>query len=192
MQANLVDRPLKPAIFHLYVSDLVGIGVSCLPMLPEPPEDDAVSEMVDGIFKAPLRRQSGLILDFFRTLTACAEVGDIDNAQLAHQVAEYISTHYSDSDLSLTSIAEALSINPSVLSTTFKQQMGKNLSTWLEDVRIKEAQRLLRTTDWTINRISEEVGYLSASTFCRAFRRNTGQNTSAYKAQTELIAKENK
>ena len=45
--------------------------------------------------------------------------------------------------------------------------------------------RLLRTTDWTINQISEAVGYLSASTFCRAFRRNTGYNTSTYKNMVE-------
>lgn len=74
------------------------------------------------------------------------------------------------------------SINPSTLSTIFKQQTGKNISSYIEDIRIKEAMRLLRTTDWTINQISEAVGYLTASTFCRAFRRNTGYNTSTYKS----------
>ena len=190
IQANLVDRPLKPTIFRLFISDLVSTGVSCLPLLPNPPEDDGVSEMIDGISKASLRRQPELILAFFRTLTACAEAADGEYKLLVRQVMDYIAANYADSSLSLTSIAEAFSMNPSVLSTTFKQQTGKNLSAWLEDVRIKEAQRLLRTTDWTINRISEEVGYLSASTFCRAFRRNTGKNTSTYKAQTDLNPKE--
>ena len=190
IQANLVDRPLKPTIFRLFISDLVSTGVSCLPLLPNPPEDDGVSEMIDGISKASLRRQPELILAFFRTLTACAEAADGEYKLLVRQVMDYIAANYADSSLSLTSIAEAFSMNPSVLSTTFKQQTGKNLSAWLEDVRIKEAQRLLRTTDWTSNRISEEVGDLSASTFCRAFRRNTGKNTSTYKAQTDLNPKE--
>ena len=60
---------------------------------------------------------------------------------------------------------------------------------WLVDNRgqsIREAQHLLRTTNWTINRIAEETGHLSASSFCRAFRRNTGQNTSTYKALAEM------
>ena len=70
----------------------------------------------------------------------------------------------------------------STLSTIFKQQTGKNISSYIEDIRIKEAMRLLRTTDWTINQISEAIGYLTVSTFCRAFRRNTGYNTSTYKS----------
>ena len=76
-------------------------------------------------------------------------------------------------------------MNASVLSTMFKQQTNKNLSAYLEDLRIQEAQRLLRTTNWTINRIAEEVGYLSANSFCRAFRRNTGYNTSTYRSLSD-------
>jgi AraC-like DNA-binding protein len=84
----------------------------------------------------------------------------------------------------LLSIAEAFGVNASILSTSFKQQTGKNLSTYLENLRIQEAQRLLRTTNMTINRISQEVGYQSANSFCRAFRRSTGHNASSFKSMT--------
>ena len=56
---------------------------------------------------------------------------------------------------------------------------------YAEDLRILEAQHLLRTTNLTINQIAEKVGYPSANTFCRAFRRNTGYNTSTYKAMLQ-------
>ena len=181
-QTNLVDRPLKPAIIRLFISDLLSAGVGCLPLLPKVPENDDVNERINAITTASVRNQPRMIQDFFRLLTDCAEPEAGDEATLIRQVTDYLGANYADSNLSLASISEHFSVNASVLSTTFKQQMGKNLSAYLEDIRIREAQRLLRTTDWTVNRIAEAVGYLSASTFCRAFRRNTGQNTSTFKA----------
>ena len=184
-QANLLERALKPAVVGLFVSDLVSSGINCLPLLPHPLGDDDVNERAMAIINAPLLRKREMILDFFCELTRCADVPQGDASQVIRQGSAYIASHYSESGLSLTSIAGAFTMNASVLSTMFKQQTGKNLSTYLEDMRISEAKRLLRTTDWTINRIAEAVGYLSANTFCRAFRRNTGKNASAYRAMAE-------
>lgn len=179
---NLVEHPVQPAIFRLFVSELLSTAVSCVPLLSQGIDEDDLAERIVAITNAPAKRQCAMLMDFFQLLTSWAEGNQCKNACQISQVVQYMETNFRDNSLSLTSIAEAFDLNASVLSTTFKQQTGKNLSAYLEDLRIREAQRLLRTTNWTINRIAEEIGYLSASSFCRAFRRNTGQNTSTYKA----------
>lgn len=179
---NLVERPLQPSIFRLFISELLTTAVGCLPMLSLSMSDEELNDQLSTIQNAHISRQLSLMQEFFHTLTACAEHLPEGNGRQMREVVDYISTHFRDNTLSLTSIAEDFSLNASALSTSFKQYTGKNLSAYLEDMRIQEAQRLLRTTDWTINRIAEEVGYLSANSFCRAFRRNTGQNTSSYKS----------
>lgn len=185
IHVNLVERPAQPAIFRLFVSELLSTAVSCVPLLSLGIDEEDLLERIVAITNAPAKRQCALLMDFFQLLTSCAESNQCKNASQISQVVQYIETNYRDSSLSLTSIAEAFDLNASVLSTTFKQRTGKNLSAYLEDLRIREAQRLLRTTNWTITRIAEEIGYLSASSFCRAFRRNTGQNTSTYKSLAE-------
>lgn len=162
-QVNLVERPVRPAIFRLFVSELLSTAVGCMPLLPQGIAEEELHEHIVSITTAPAKHQCELLLDFFRLLTSCAESSQNDTVNQIQQVVNYIGTHYKESNLSLTSIAEEFSLNASVLSTMFKQQTNKNLSTYLEDLRIQEAQRLLRTTNWTINRIAEEVGYLSAN-----------------------------
>ena len=184
-QVNLVERPVRPAIFRLFVSELLSTAVGCMPLLSQGIAEEELHEHIISITNAPAKHQCELLLDFFRLLTSCAESSQNDTVNQIRQVVNYIGNHYRESNLSLTSIAEKFSLNASMLSTMFKQQTNKNLSTYLEDLRIQEAQRLLRTTSWTINHIAEEVGYLSANSFCRAFRRNTGYNTSTYRSLSE-------
>ena len=187
-QVNFVERPITPAVGRLFISELLSTAVNCLPLLRNRTElgDEKCNEYLTAIHEASPKRQFGLLRDFYHVLTRSAEFTRQEGgAEQIAQVIDYLNGHFRDSDLSLASIADTFALNASVLSTSFKQQTGKNLSAYLEDLRIQEAQRLLRTTDMTINRIAEEVGYLSANTFCRAFRRNTGYNTSTYKTMNE-------
>lgn len=183
---NLVEHPVQPAIFRLFVSELLSTAVSCVPLLSRGIDEEDLAERIVAITNAPAKCQCALLTDFLQLLTSCAESNQCKTAGQINQVKQYIEANFRDSSLSLASIAEIFSLNPSVLSTAFKQQTGKNLSSYLEELRIREAQHLLRTTSWTINRIAEETGYLSASSFCRAFRRCTGQNTSTYRALAEM------
>ena len=150
------------------------------------PSDEAIMERIEKIGVAQPQEQQTLIYRLFSDLARSAKEGSGEaGKQLIQQVTQYLKTHFQECDLSLSGISECFGVNISSLSTAFKQQTGKNLSSYVEDLRILEAQHLLRTTNLTINQIAEKVGYPSANTFCRAFRRNTGYNTSTYKAMLQ-------
>lgn len=101
----------------------------------------------------------------------------------AHQVARYIRENY-DKPLSLASISEQFYISPWYLSRVFRQATGMRLTEYLNNVRIKEAQRLLRKTSMSVTDIAAQVGYGSHTHFGRIFRRIMGTSPLKYRRQS--------
>lgn len=72
-------------------------------------------------------------------------------------------------------MGEALHISPYYLSHVFKQMSGYSPVQYLLRRRIGEAQTLLITTDLSITRIAEMVGYDTQSYFNLRFTKNGRQ-----------------
>lgn len=110
-----------------------------------------------------------------------------DASALTSSIASYIDINYGDKNLSLTSVADIFNISEPYLSSIFKQSLGINFSTYMEGVRIDKAKELLKNTKLSIGDISENVGYCSANSFCRAFKRVTGISASEYRKKINVI-----
>ncbi|MBR1909485.1 MAG: response regulator, partial [Lachnospiraceae bacterium] len=67
--------------------------------------------------------------------------------KFAADARQYIADHYSESKLSVDEICSHLGVGTSYFSSVFKKEMGKSFVTYLTEVRMNEAQRLLDTTD---------------------------------------------
>lgn len=72
---------------------------------------------------------------------------------------------------SLESISTQFHISKFYFARLFKEITGLTFIDYLNIIRLKAAQKLLTTTDFSISRISNEVGYSDASYFCRVFKR---------------------
>ncbi|MBR2562605.1 MAG: helix-turn-helix transcriptional regulator, partial [Eubacterium sp.] len=72
-------------------------------------------------------------------------------------------------------------LNPSYLSTLFKQVTGQTFKEYLNHVRIQEAQRLLTHTDYPIMEISIACGFSDQSYFTKVFRKYTGLTPRQYR-----------
>ena len=92
---------------------------------------------------------------------------------LGRRIKEYIDNHYME-PITLQSMGEALHISPYYLSHVFKQMSGYSPVQYLLRRRIGEAQTLLITTDLSITRIAEMVGYDTQSYFNLQFTKNVG------------------
>lgn len=93
----------------------------------------------------------------------------------------YIHQNYHRSDISLQEVAEAVSLSQSYLSSQFKARTRVNYMGYLTKVRLEEAQKLLRTTDWSINQIAEAVGYPNVTNFYRHFKKHTAMTPAMYR-----------
>lgn len=95
-------------------------------------------------------------------------------SKLIHRIMNYINENYSDANLGLGMIATNFNISEGYVSSLFKEQAGINFTEYVETQRIDKACELLKTTNLSINDISEKVGYNSVQSFRRAFKRLHG------------------
>ena len=93
--------------------------------------------------------------------------------RLLNHVTAYIDNHLGD-DLSLTRLAQVGGFNASYLSRLFKQITGQGPSEYILRKRMDLAKRLLAETNDRIQDIAAKTGYLSAHSFTRTFRTETG------------------
>ncbi|ACT01801.1 helix-turn-helix domain-containing protein [Paenibacillus sp. JDR-2] len=107
------------------------------------------------------------------------------HTRIIEAIKTYISSHFSDSDLTLYRVAEAVERPEKYISQLFKEVTGSNLSDYLEQVRMENAIALLRENRYTVDEISSRVGYNSSHSFRRAFKRVTGVSPSSYRQTVE-------
>ena len=106
-------------------------------------------------------------------------------AKIVEQSKEYIQTHYANPNLNGAMLAEHFGVNYTYMSSAFKKHTGEGMLNYINNVRVKKAAELLRTTDRTVKQIAEDTGYTSERTFSRAFVNIMGVTPGAYKKNTE-------
>lgn len=85
------------------------------------------------------------------------------------EIVRYINTHYTE-PLTIPQISELFYISPYYLSRIFKETTGFTLVEYINNVRVKEAQRLLREKKLKVIQIVELAGFGSVAHFNRIFR----------------------
>lgn len=103
------------------------------------------------------------------------------NAEMYIEKAKsYIKHHFMD-DITLDTLAGELNLSTSYLSALFKEVMQVNYSKYLTGVRMEEAKRLLRNTDFNLSQIASQVGYQNSFYFTRIFTKSTGMKPQEYR-----------
>jgi len=97
------------------------------------------------------------------------------------KVVQYLNDHYAE-PLSLTAVAEQFAISTYYLSRTFKSATGFAFSEYINLLRLKEAQRLLRETDLKITDIALRTGFDNFSHFGKAFKKMAALSPRAYRS----------
>ena len=79
------------------------------------------------------------------------------------------------------SIALELGITPAYLSAIYKSSMGIGFSDRLFEVRMKEAERLVKETQLTVSEIALSVGFEDESHLRRRFKQYFGTSIREYR-----------
>ena len=72
--------------------------------------------------------------------------------------------------ITVSELSRQFDISETTLKTYFKNLYGKNISAYLQEVRMNEASRLIEKTTYTIADISGMVGYENQSKFAAVFK----------------------
>nr|WP_243865390.1 AraC family transcriptional regulator [Paenibacillus lupini] len=106
--------------------------------------------------------------------------------QIVEEIKQFIAVSYGDPELTLYRISENSERPEKYISQLFKEVTDTNISDYLEMVRIEHASELLRTNAYTVDEIAERVGYNSAHSFRRAFKRVMGIAPSSYRQSIKI------
>ena len=119
------------------------------------------------------------LLSRLETYSASESVGRIPDK--LRRAKEYMLESFSDSALSISSVADEVGVSTAYLRREFSACYGKSPIACLRDVRIENAKRLLQSEYLTVEQIAEECGFSGASYFIQVFHKATGTSPDKYR-----------
>ncbi|HEX2927991.1 MAG TPA: AraC family transcriptional regulator [Ruminiclostridium sp.] len=96
------------------------------------------------------------------------------------KIMEYIHENYRK-DIAINTLAEHVGLSYSHVRKIFNDETGENIVNYINNMRIEEAQRLLRQTNMNINDIALSLGYNNKQSFNRFFKKYVGINPGEYR-----------
>lgn len=179
-QENIEERSLPVNLLKYLLSDIRNTLLKARFALPSDTDPEAV-KLLDERFNEHLSFK--LCEDLALTLCKLF-IAESDDSSLVSTIEKYIVKNYKDPSLGLNKISDEFQISESYFSHMFKEKTGVNFSTYLENIRMNEAARLIQNTDVSLNELYIEVGYNNANTFRRAFKKVFGVTPSSMREKT--------
>jgi AraC-like DNA-binding protein/ligand-binding sensor protein len=134
-------------------------------------ESQTIEELIDVLYLA-VDRLSGQIFSF----------QGVRHASALRKAERYIWDNYTRK-LSLQELASISGLSAPYFSTVFKEEMGENLSSYLNRLRVDRAAALLIETELSLSEIAGFCGFEDQSWFSKIFKSYTGVSPGKYRDQ---------
>lgn len=103
------------------------------------------------------------------------------NEVVVDAVKMIVDNTYYNSSLCVSSIANELKMSSGYVGRLFVQVTGISVSEYINQLRINEAVRILSSTDYSIKKVMELVGYDNESTFYKKFKSYIGMTPKEFR-----------
>lgn len=97
----------------------------------------------------------------------------------------YMNEHYSE-PCTLQEVADFVGLNKNYFSNIFKEETGETFTKYFNQIRIRNAMKLLENGNIKNYEIAEQVGYQNASYFSRIFKEIAGMTVEDYRNRQPL------
>ena len=174
-QENIEERSLPINLLKFLLSDIRNTLLKARFALPNGISADVTSNL-DKQFNEHATFK--LCEDIALTLCKLFAV-ESEDTNLVTAIEKYIEKNFMDPSMGLNKISDEFQISESYFSHMFKEKTGVNFSTYLENIRMSEAARMIKETDISLNELYISVGYNNANTFRRAFKKIYGVTPSS-------------
>lgn len=173
---NIVDRSLPVNLLNFLLSDLKNtlLRVRFSVAAKTDAEMATLSHIDRRLAESPTFAQCESIAlslcDFF--------VETAEPSDPIPEVKAYLCENFADPSVCLSKLSDRFHISESYLSHLFKEKTGENFSVYLENLRLNEAVRRIRTMrgdkQQNLSMLYAELGYNNPTTFRRAFKKRYG------------------
>ncbi len=104
----------------------------------------------------------------------------VNHTQFADDVGSWLVERMAEPyDLNL--LSDAFHLSTRTMLRKFKDETGESPRSYLQRARIRKAKRLLESTDWSLGKILEHIGYQDPGTFRRLFADRVGISPADYR-----------
>lgn len=118
------------------------------------------------------------LVEFFLQESQAA-ISPVDAMQ---EAAQYICDHCEET-LSVRELARQSGYSKDHFTRRFKETIGRTPRQYMNDMKLDQAKKLLRTTDMSISRIAATLGFCDAGYFTNFFCEKAGVTPSYYRKQ---------
>jgi YesN/AraC family two-component response regulator len=160
-----------------YAQKAINLGVTRFLLKPSSlgEIEEAIRTMVNNL------RENNIIPDGEGGNSQEAEHLDNEASNfIVNNAMKYIEQNYPHK-ITLAEVAEKTYVSQWHLSKLLNRNLGQNFSEILNNIRIKEAQKLLRDPSLRIGDIAEKVGFIDMAHFSRVFKKNIGISANEYR-----------
>ena len=98
------------------------------------------------------------------------------------EMQRYIDENFGSYDMSLSAVAEHVSLSASYASKLFKDELGLSVKTYIDAKRMDTAKHMLEHTDYSAEKIAVSLGFMNVSNFYTKFKKTFGITTQQYRA----------
>ena len=105
---------------------------------------------------------------------------DGQEERIINKIVRFVQSHLAE-EISLSVLAEEFHFSTQYVSQLFKNEIGVNFLTYLTNIRMEKAKKLLLNTDLPIAEISEQSGYGDYRVFTKVFKKSEGVTPSQYR-----------
>lgn len=112
--------------------------------------------------------------------SAASHLSTSEYSSVVQSTIDYIQLNLS---LKLTStfLAERLFISESTLCKKFRREVGITLGKYIDDLIFFNAEKMLVKSDWSVNRIANNLGFCDQFYFSRRFKQHYGKTPLQYR-----------
>jgi len=170
---RLLDNAQHGLVFHGATKDMVGDITDAMRI------QDNFSRLLSlfSILKLLSASQEYKILNASK-ITVQASLQDHVKIEV---VFNYVMEHFRR-DISLSEVSTFVNMTVSSFCRYFKKQTGKTFTTFVNEVRVTHACKLLSETSRQVSDICFGCGYNNFAHFNKQFKKITGQNPSQYRS----------
>ena len=144
-------------------------------------------QITDYILKPVDYEEFGICIDNLKILLYEKRVSEegkagVKNERVITEITRYMQEHLAE-EVSLSVLSEEFHLNPQYISQLFKNEIGVGFLSYLTNIRMEKAKKLLVTTQLSMVEIAEQTGYGDYRVFTKVFKKTEGITPSQYRRE---------
>ena len=176
-----------------YAQEAIGLGCQDYILIPAKYEEVAnvIGRVVNRILEkrnAVRYQEYGKYMMHEQMQQMESKEKKLDQKQIVEEISAYIMKNITDTVLNVDSVSDQFHFHPVYLNRIFKKEKGISVGQFITNERMKMAAVMLETMQYSINDISEKVGYAHYTNFYNMFKKHYGCSPAKY--QENYIKKE--